>query len=744
MGCKCGHSSNTVYDTEIKFESNNLIGNEKEIILKRILTKSDLDEKDKFLEELKDNKSYIILDSIKLKEHLTYECINAYEIFMQNKKNFDDIYQKEFPNNIPNELNNTDNNINININSNININNIIDLNNSNEKLFKMPPIQHLDDTIYEGEFYFNKEKNEWSKGGKGTLITSKSELIIINCHNKEKNYIEMGTIFYPNGDIFIGEINKDEPYNKIKGIFFENDSNNKYDNYLVSNNFEQERPNIIKHFNNGNIYEGNAEFKQDKYIFSGKGKFTDIKNNVIYEGEFKGGQFNGEGKLYKYKCKDEIFNNLNKETNIGKTIITNWINGKPNGDGLIKEKILESDEYNSSRCYFRFGKIIKSIKNLVKGRKILDENIFNFLSLSDLLKLIGNLKTKSFYNFLKKDNNSNFIKLKLFKAILKHELGIYNQEIINYSLFDIKKKNTDDIYSSLSDDKSYFLPFVCYYSNGGEIEKRYRAFHIFNPDQKKIYSTNYLNNKGTNIILRGIFNKNLYEEFKDKEEFFYDNNFNYIENFKQMASLYRFFYDKFERNYPVRKIDTDIIDYSEYIINHDKLGNFSKIFCIFQYIMFNIPEKIDDLTVLINPCYFFAVYIGIYDNNNNNDINNNNYIDITDEEIKEKNYEMNLISEKYDKYILKKEKEKNLFEYIEFDTVKQSEFSIKILCLVKVYEKNDINIPYIIKLKKFFHYGNILTIKLINQYNIISNNTEGFSIDFGTINFYGDVLYLKE
>ena len=246
----------------------------------------------------------------------------------------------------------------------------------------------------------------------------------------------------------------------------------------------------------------------------------------------------------------------------------------------------------------------------------MDENIFNFLSLSDLLKLIGNLKTKSFYNFLKKDNNSNFIKLKLFKAILKHELGIYNQEIINYSLFDIKKKNTDDIYSSLSDDKSYFLPFVCYYSNGGEIEKRYRAFHIFNPDQKKIYSTNYLNNKGTNIILRGIFNKNLYEEFKDKEEFFYDNNFNYIENFKQMASLYRFFYDKFERNYPVRKIDTDIIDYSEYIINHDKLGNFSKIFCIFQYIMFNIPEKIDDLTVLINPCYFFAVYIGIYDNNN--------------------------------------------------------------------------------------------------------------------------------
>ena len=30
------------------------------------------------------------------------------------------------------------------------------------------------------------------------------------------------------------------------------------------------------YFNNGNIYEGNAEFKKDRYIFSDKGKFTDI------------------------------------------------------------------------------------------------------------------------------------------------------------------------------------------------------------------------------------------------------------------------------------------------------------------------------------------------------------------------------------------------------------------------------------------------------------------------------------
>ena len=46
----------------------------------------------------------------------------------------------------------------------------------------------------------------------------------------------------------------------------------------------------------------------------------------------------------------------NIESNIGKTIITNWINGKPNGDGLTKEKIPDLDEYNNSRCYLKFGK----------------------------------------------------------------------------------------------------------------------------------------------------------------------------------------------------------------------------------------------------------------------------------------------------------------------------------------------------------------------------------------------------
>ena len=743
MGCNCQTSKKALIETEIKFESKEVLKKENE----QIKIKSDLKEKEilknKFLTELKDKESYNILDSINLKEHMTYECIQAYEIFMNDKKRFEEIYEKEFPSkNEENEkelinLNNTDNNINNNEDV------IIDLNTSNnsqELLFKMPPIQHLNDTIYEGEFFFDEKTNQYINGGDGILITSKDELIIIKNLKKKNATIKKGTIFYPNGDIFIGEINKEEPYNKIMGVLFEKDENNKYDNFIVSYNFNEIKPRIIKYFSNGDLYEGESEFKNNKYIFCGKGKLTNVEKNEIYDGEFKGGLFNGEGMTF--EPLGGIYNFKNIEKNIGKSIITKWVNGKPYGNGLIREKLSQFDDYKSISCSFRFGKIIKSIKSLVKGKKILDENIYNFLSLNDILNLVGNFKTKSFYNFLKKNNKYNLIKIKLFNALLKQEKGLFNKEIFNHKLYNISKKNSEELYLSLLEDKNHFLPFVCYLSEGGEIEKRYRPFNIFNPNQKKIYSTNYLNNRSKNITLNAIFNLNILEEFKAKEEFYYDKSLSLLENFLQMGSLYTFYYEKFEKNYPVRRVDTDLINYTNYIFNKEMIGNYDEILCIFQYIMFSVSERVDELTVLINPCYFFSVYIGTY-----KDINNNMSIDcinITDEEIKENQYDINLIGDKYRNYIMKIEKEQDSFEYIEFDTMKQKEFDMKILCLVKIYKKTDLNFPYIIKFKKFFHYGNIINVKLINQKNIYNQSKEGFSIDFGTINFFGDVIYLNE
>ena len=64
--------------------------------------------------------------------------------------------------------------------------------------------------------------------------------------------------------------------------------------------------------------------------------------------------------------------------------------------------------------------------------------------------------------------------------------------------------------------------------------------------------------------------------------------------------------------------------------------------------------------------------------------------------------------------------------------------------MVKINEKNTLEKPYAIYLKKFYHLGNSVKVKLINQFNPYNKEKKGNSIDFGTIHFYGDVLYLDE
>ena len=248
MGCNCTPSKYVINETEMHFESNETLNTEKEKLKINIKENEKEILKNKFILELKHKESYNILDSINIKEHITYECTQAYEIFMSNKKKFEEIFEKEFLKN-ENDINN------------------IDKENIEEKLFKMPPIQYLDNTIYEGEFFFDEEKNQWINGGNGVLITSKNELILIKDQKKESKYIEQSVVFYPNGDIFIGEINKEEPYNKIKGIYYEKDENNKYENYIVSNDFNKNNPKIIKHFENGDLYEGESVLKKINIFF---------------------------------------------------------------------------------------------------------------------------------------------------------------------------------------------------------------------------------------------------------------------------------------------------------------------------------------------------------------------------------------------------------------------------------------------------------------------------------------------
>ena len=773
MGCQCD-TAEKVGEFNYEEEINNSY---KSVIEKSKKNSTNADQEieiiqNKFIEEINEKEDYTILKSIDIREYLTYECLQAFEIFSnenyQFKKIFDnfskdfenkkELYNKNDDDKEENEEENEDDNEekededNIKDENDIEYNGNDDENNNhnnleNLKIFKMPPIKYLkNDSIYEGEFFYDPKKNQFNYAGDGVLLTSNKELIQIKNQPKNCKYIKNGRVFYPNGDIFIGMITKEEPYSRIKGILFQNINGN-YENYIKSNNFNKKYPYIIKHFNNGDKYEGKSIIRENKCIFNGKGQLTKKDKNTIFNGMFSGNLYNGKGKLFQPLGGISERNNI--EDNIGKTIISNFVNGKPNGDALIQEKYSNNENVKNTTCCYRFGKIIKYTNCLVKGKKALNEKIFDFLNIWEISSFANYLKTKSFYNYLNKNNKLNLIKIKIYNALKKNDAGNYSKDIFNNELFKLNIYNFEEILKNVYENINHFLPFVCYRTEGGEIETRYRAFHIFNPDLKKIYSTNYLTHKDSNVIISSIFNRKMFEEYKKEEEQIYDLQDEYIYNLMNWASLYKPLFDKFEKNYPVRKISPDIIEYDNYIILKEKIGNINDILCIIQYITIFIPEKIDDLTFLINPCHFLAIYLGNYDNNqilmeNEFEINTDskNYIDINDNEIKENSYNLNLIRDKYDKYIIKEEYNKD-YEYIEFDTNKQKKYDYKILCLIKINKKNKLSVPYIINLKNFYHIGNAINVKLINQFNPYNKNEKGYSIDIGTINFYGDVIYLK-
>jgi len=739
MGCRCDTNKEiNVGEYNFDEENNNNFINLMNLKNQRDSTEPDMQEiqmmHDKFLEEIQNRENYEILDSINLREYLTYECLQAYNIFTNDKEKFIKIineYEKDFINDKSDIFNNNNNY-------------------RNSKIFKMPPIRYIkNNSIYEGEFFFDEKNNQFKFAGDGFLITSNKELIEFSNQPIDSEFIERGKIFYPSGDIFIGTINMEDPYYIIKGVLFEN-TNGNYNNHSKSDNFSDDSLFIIKHFKNGDIYEGEATLKLNKVVLDGKGKLTKRDKNTIFNGDFKGNLYNGRGTLF--KPLGGLSEEKNIRENIGKTIISNWINGKANGKGIIQEKYSSEEATKNTTCSFRFGKIIRLTTCMVKGKKVLNENIFSFLNIWELSNLLNNLKTKSFYKFLSKNNNYHFRRVNLYQTLKKFDIGNYKKEIFNDEIFKLNINNFNDIMNNIYNNKNLFLPFVCYGTDGGEIEQRYRAFHIFDPDVNKIYSTNYLMHKDTNVTINGIFNRNLHEKFITNEAQYYELTENFFDNLLILASLYKNLYESFEKNYPVRKINSDVIEYKDYIISDDKIGNINNILCVFQCITILIPDKRDEYTVLINPCYFLAVYIGKYNNGQmiaedeiQNEINTSSkrYIDIDNDEIEENNYDLRKLKEKYYKYIIKEEINQS-FEFIEFDTNIQKEYEFQILCLVKIKEKNELNEPYLLNLKKLYHLGNVVNVKLINQFNVYNKNERGYSIDFGTINFYGDIIYLNQ
>ena len=269
MGCRCS-SAKEINMGECNFdEEQNNSSNTVALKNRRNSTKSDIKEieiiQNKFLEEINQQEDYEILNSIDIKEYLTYECLQAFDIYSNDNPKFREIVES-YPENKSFLNNDNKDNEEKNIDKDKNI--------DNSKIFKMPPIKYLkNDSIYEGEFFLDEKNNQFNYAGDGILITSNKEFIQIKNQPKDCEYIKNGRIFYPNGDIFIGTITKEEPYSRIKGIFFEN-INGKYDSHIKSDNFNENSPYIIKHFINGDIYEGQSIIKENKFILNGKGKLT--------------------------------------------------------------------------------------------------------------------------------------------------------------------------------------------------------------------------------------------------------------------------------------------------------------------------------------------------------------------------------------------------------------------------------------------------------------------------------------
>jgi hypothetical protein len=233
------------------------------------------------------------------------------------------------------------------------------------------------------------------------------------------------------------------------------------------------------------------------------------------------------------------------------------------------------------------------------------------------------------------------------------------------------------------------------------------------------------NNNKTNQISISNKNSNINE-----------NELSLINEIIKIQEKYINSFEDVDKNYPECDKYRDVLDHRKIILNESIIGNVSKCLFSIHYISIFIPTKYNDLSFVTLPCHFLSVYI----HEDDDLISEECSINICQQIIKENNNDIEEINNKFSKDILFMEKKEH-FSYIEFDTITQPEKSKKILCLIEINHLNPDKNPYIITLNKYYHFGRYITIKLIDQ-NSLYNTMNRNCIDFGTINFYGDVFEL--
>ena len=245
------------------------------------------------------------------------------------------------------------------------------------------PIKFENNNIYYGNWNENIEME-----GYGVYYINNQKVVTEGVWIKGN--IIFGRIFFPNGDIYEGEMKNSVPYGKGK-ISFSNGESYKGDFILgemigkgtfifsdktiykggIKNGIFNDEG--IMKWINGTEYHGNFE---DSFL-CGKGKIFNIQGEE-YEGDFDKNEFNGHG-IYLFNNGDEYEGNFEYGIKKGKgrykrndkiTFEGFWNDDLPNGKGIISYK------GNKINGYWRNGNLIGS-PVIEKG----DINIFNNIDL---------------------------------------------------------------------------------------------------------------------------------------------------------------------------------------------------------------------------------------------------------------------------------------------------------------------------------------------------------------------------
>ena len=214
-------------------------------------------------------------------------------------------------------------------------------------VYEMKPVEFENGNIYSGNW-----NEKFKMEGYGQYYIKEVNLFVEGIWTDGK--LIFGRIFFPNENIYEGEIKNSAFNGKGKLIFNNGDM---YDGCF----FDGERNGKGKYiFNDGTIYEGdfsNSEFKGhgvikwkngveyegdfNGLVLKGKGKLEDKINLEKYEGNFDNNYFNGFGKYYfnnyasyegefEFGIKNGKGNYKNKE---GIFYEGTWANNLPNGIG---------------------------------------------------------------------------------------------------------------------------------------------------------------------------------------------------------------------------------------------------------------------------------------------------------------------------------------------------------------------------------------------------------------------------